>query len=296
MRKERKHIIIPFLLPAALLYLAFFIYPTIRALYVSLYDWSGFTPTWTFVGLDNFKELLNDQVYWSALTFTLILMVVGGILVFGIAFLFTGLLSSGMRGKKFFRAVLFFPNVVATVALATLWAFIYNYNFGLLNGFFKMIGLTQLGRTTWTGPNTIVWAVLVALVWMYVGFYVVLLLAGVDKISPELFDAAKVEGANQAQMFVRITIPLLWDVLTVAVILWGIGAIKQFEFMYAFAGIRPPRDIWTVAVYMYILAFGKRDAVFRMGYGTTVAVTLLVLVIIFALIARRLMRREAIEY
>lgn len=296
MRKERKHIIIPFLLPAALLYLVFFIYPTVRALYVSLYDWSGFTPTWTFVGLDNFKELLNDQVYWNALTFTLILMVVGGILVFGIAFLFTGLLSSGMRGKKFFRAVLFFPNVVATVALATLWAFIYNYNFGLLNGFFKLIGLSQLGRTTWTGPNTIVWAVLVALVWMYVGFYVVLLLAGVDKISPELFDAAKVEGANQAQMFVRITIPLLWDVLTVAVILWGIGAIKQFEFMYAFAGIRPPRDIWTVAVYMYILAFGKRDAVFRMGYGTAVAVTLLILVIIFAVIARRLMRREAIEY
>lgn len=296
MRKERKHIILPFLLPAALLYLAFFIYPTVRALYVSLYDWSGFTPTWTFVGLDNFRELLNDQTYRNALTFTLILMVVGGILVFGIAFLFTSLLSSGMRGKKFFRAVLFFPNVVATVALATLWAFIYNYNFGLLNGFFKMVGLTQLGRTTWTGPNTIVWAVLVALVWMYVGFYVVLLLAGVDKISPELFDAAKVEGANQAQMFLRITVPLLWDVLTVAVILWGIGAIKQFEFMYAFAGIRPPRDIWTVAVYMYILAFGKRDAVFRMGYGTAVAVTLLILVIIFAVIARRLMRREAIEY
>ena len=296
MRKERKHSILPFLLPAALLYLAFFIYPTVRALYVSLYDWSGFTPTWTFVGLDNFRELLNDQTYRNALTFTLILMVVGGILVFGIAFLFTSLLSSGMRGKKFFRAVLFFPNVVATVALATLWAFIYNYNFGLLNGFFKMVGLTQLGRTTWTGPNTIVWGVLVALVWMYVGFYVVLLLAGVDKISPELFDAAKVEGANQAQMFLRITVPLLWDVLTVAVILWGIGAIKQFEFMYAFAGIRPPRDIWTVAVYMYILAFGKRDAVFRMGYGTAVAVTLLILVIIFAVIARRLMRREAIEY
>ncbi len=296
MRKDRKKIVIPFLLPAGILYLVFFIYPAIRALIVSMYEWSGFTPTRTFVGLANFQELLTDEVYWGTLRFTVLILIAGGLLVFGIAFLFTGILSSGIRGKKVFRAVIFFPNVVATVALATLWAFIYNRNFGLLNGFFKLIGLETLGSTTWTGPGLIVWAVMVALIWIYVGFYVVLLLAGVDKISPELFDAAKVEGANQLQMFIRITIPLLWDVLTVAIVLWGIGAIKQFEFMYAFAGIRPPREIWTTAVYMYILSFGKRDAVFRMGYGTAVAVTLLILVAIFVLIARRLMRREVIEY
>jgi ABC-type sugar transport system permease subunit len=202
----------------------------------------------------------------------------------------------GEWGKKFFRAVLFFPNVVATVALATLWAFIYNRNFGLLNSFFEILGIEKLSKVTWTGPGLITWAILVAMVWIYVGFYVVLLLAGVDKISPELFDAAKVEGANQFQVFVKITIPLLWDVLTVAIVFWGISAIKQFEFMYAFAGIRPPREIWTTAVYMYVLSFGKRDAVFRMGYGTAVAVTLLILVAIFVLVARWIMRRDVVEY
>jgi len=296
MRKDRKKIVLPFLLPAAVVYLVFFIYPTIRALIVSLYDWSGFTPDRTYIGLDNFQELIHDDVYWQTLINTLIILFVGGVLVFGIAFFFTGVLSSGIRGKKVYRAVIFFPNVVATIALTTLWAFIYNRNFGLLNGCLQMIGFEELGSTTWTSPNLIMWAVLIALVWIYVGFYVVLLLAGVDKISPELFDAAKAEGANQLQMFTKITIPLLWDVLTVAVVLWGIGAIKQFEFVYAFAGISPPRQIWTTAVYMYILAFGKRDAVFRMGYGTAVSVTLLILVIIFVLIARRLMYRETIEY
>ncbi|MEA3335398.1 MAG: sugar ABC transporter permease [Chloroflexota bacterium] len=296
MRKDRKKIVIPFLAPAGILYIVFFIYPAIQALIVSMYDWSGFTPTRTFIGLANFQELLGDKVYWGTLRFTLLILIAGGVLIFGIAFLFTGILSSGIRGKKVLRAVLFFPNVVATVALATLWAFIYNRNFGLLNGFFDLIGLEGLSKTTWTGPNLIPWAVIVALVWIYVGFYVVLLLAGVDKISPELFDAAKVEGANQLQIFVRITIPLLWDVLTIAIVLWGIGAIKQFEFMYAFAGIRPPRPIWTTAVYMYILSFGKRDAVFRMGYGTAVAVTLLILVAIFVLVSRRLMRRDPIEF
>lgn len=296
MRKGRQSIILPFLLPAGLVYLVFFVYPTIRALIVSLYDWSGFTPSGTFIGLENFRELLRDEVYWGTLRNTLAFVFVGGIFVFGIAFLFTGILSSGIRGKKFFRSVIFFPNIVASVALATLWAFIYNQNFGLINSFFRLIGAKDLSMTTWTGPGLILWSVMVAIVWINVGFYMVLLLAGVDKISPELFDAAKVEGANQFKIFTQITIPLLWDVLTVAVVLWGIGALKLFEFVYAFAGIRPPRDIWTTSVYMYILAFGKRDAVFRMGYGTAVAVTLLVLVVIFVLIARRLMYREAIEF
>jgi ABC-type sugar transport system permease subunit len=296
MRKGRQKIILPFLLPAGLVYLVFFIYPAIRALIVSLYDWSGFTPSGTYVGLANFRELLRDEVYWGALRNTVAILLVGGLLIFAFAFLFTGIMSAGIRGKKFFRAVIFFPNVVASVALATLWAFIYNQNFGLINSFFRLIGVKSLASTTWTGPSLILWSVLVAIVWINVGFYTVLLLAGTDKISPELFDAAKVEGANQFQIFTKITIPLLWDVLAVAVVLWGIAALKIFEFVYAFAGIRPPRDIWTVSVYMYILAFGKRDAVFRMGYGTAVAVTLLVLVIIFVVLVRRLMRREAVEY
>ena len=296
MRKGRRGVILPFLLPASIVYLVFFIYPTIRALIVSLYDWSGFTPNGRFIGLANYAELLHDEVYWGALKNTLAILVVGGLLVFGLAFLFTGILSSGIRGKKFFRAVIFFPNVVASVALATLWAFIYNQNFGLINGFFKLIGVKALSQTTWTAPNLILWSVLAAIVWINVGFYLVLLLAGVDKISPELFEAAQLEGASGVQIFVGITIPLLWDVLSIAVVLWGIGALKLFEFVYAFAGIRPPREIWTTAVYMYIMAFGKRDAVFRMGYATAVAVTLLFVVVIFVVISRRLMYREAVEY
>ena len=109
MRKERKRLIIPFLLPAVILYVAFFIYPTVDALRMATFDWSGFTPTGTFIGLANFKELLSDDVYWSTLKFTVMLLLVGGIMVFGLAFLFTSVLSSGIRGKKFFRAVLFFP-------------------------------------------------------------------------------------------------------------------------------------------------------------------------------------------
>lgn len=296
MRRGRTSIIIPFLLPAGLLYLVFFIYPTIQALRISLFDWSGFTPTMSYIGLENFKELFGDEIYKMTLLNTLIVMFFGGVMIFGVAFLFTGLLTSGIRGKKFYRAVIFFPNVVAPVALATLWAFIYNQNFGLLKGFFKLLGWKAMAKVAWTGPHLILWSVLVALIWIYVGFYTVLLMAGVDKISPELFDAAKIEGANYVQTFFKITIPLIWDVLTVAVILWGIGALKMFEFFYAFAGIRPPQQLWTTAVYMYILAFGKRDAVFRMGYGTAVAVTLLFLVIIFVLLARRVMYREAVEY
>jgi ABC-type sugar transport system permease subunit len=138
---------------------------------------------------------------------------------------------------------------------------------------------------------------LVAITWIYVGFYLVILMAGVDKIPPDYFDAAKVEGANSLQVFTRVTLPMIWDVLTIALILWGIDALKMFEFLFAMgSGAPPPQQIWTSGIYMYIMTFGKRTAIFRMGYGTAVATTILLSVIILVVIVRRVMRREVLEY
>ena len=279
-----------------MLYLAFFIYPAIRALYVSLNKWSGFSAEMKFIGLDNFKELLNDQIFWNTLKNTMLILFVGGAVIFILAFLFTAFFTSGIKGKKFFRAVIFYPNVVAPIALATFWGFIYSPRFGLINEFLRFIHLDSLTKT-WTGPDLVFWSVLIALIWTYVGFYMILLLSGAEKIPQSLYDVGKIEGANRFQMFFKVTVPLIWDVLVVAVVLWIIGAIKLFEFLFAFSGgTRVPQQIWTNAVYMFLLSFGKRTAIFRLGYGTAVAVTLLILIIIFTGITRIIMRRERIEY
>ena len=295
--QKRKRILI-LLIPALVLYLGLFIFPALQAFWVSLHKWTGFTAEMEYVGLKNFSALLHDQIYWMSLLTTLKVIFIGGTLIFLLAFVFTFFLTSGIRGRKIYRAIIFYPNVVAPIALATFWSFLYNPRFGLINGMMRLLGLESWTQT-WTGPDLIFWSVLAALVWTYVGFFMVILLSGTEKIPPDYFDVAKIAGANRLQIFFRVTIPLVWDVLVIAVVLWIIISIKMFEFLFAFAGsggIAAPMPLWTNAVYMFVLTFGRRVAIYKIGYGTTVAITMLILVVILSGVARLLMRRERVEF
>jgi ABC-type sugar transport system permease subunit len=292
---RNRTLVIPFLAPALFLYLLFFIYPAIRAFYYSSLKWTGFTQNPEFRGVGNFIELLHDQWFWKSLAKTGIILFLGGSLIFVLAFLFVILINSGVKGKSFFRSVIFLPNVIAPVALTILWGFIYNQRFGLINGLLRAIGLKRLTRP-WMGPDYIFWAMLIMIVWTYVGFYLVILLSGVARIPFDLYEVAIIEGASPLQMFIKITVPLIWDILTIAIVYWGIFALKMFEIIFSFSGFLPKAGIWTTAVYVYILGFGKINPIYRLGYATAVAIVLLVLVMTFVIISRLLMRRERIEY
>lgn len=292
---NRRRIIL-LLIPALVLYLGLFIYPSVRALWVSLHNWSGFTAKMEYIGLANFAELLRDETFWQTLVTTLKIVFIGGGVVFLLAFIFTFSLTSGIRGKKMFRAIIFYPNVVAPIALATFWSFLYNPRFGLINGLLRALGLESWTQT-WTGPDLVFGSVLAALSWTYVGFYMVILMSGVDKIPLDYFDVARIAGANRVQIFFRVIIPLIWDVLVIAIVLWIIISIKMFEFLFAFSGgVAAPKELWTNALYMFMLTFGRRVAIYRMGYGTAVAVTMLLMVIVFSGIVRFAMRREKVEF
>lgn len=288
--------IIFFLLPATGLYLYFFLVPAVQAFIYSFYDWSGFGTDMRFVGLANFQELLSDRLFWKSMGNTVGILIVGGIVVFGLAFIMTMMISSGIRGKKFFRGVIFLPNIIAVIALTTLWNYMYTPNNGLLASLFKLIGLDNLAKFAWLGPDTIFISMMIAIIWIEVGFYLVLLLAGVDKIPPDFFESAKLDGANQFQQFRHITVPLLWDVITIGMVLWSIYAVKIFEFPFSFTGLEPNPNSYTVAVYSYILGFGQRQPIYRLGYATAVGVMLLLVVILIVLVIRWLTRREVVQY
>ena len=150
--------VISFLLPAVTMYAVFFVYPAIRALWVSLHDWSGFTRHMTFVGLENFKELFTTDVFWISLGNNAIILFGGGALIFFFAILFTAVLSNkSIRGRKFFRGLFFFPNLVPAVAIAVLWSFILNERFGLVNSLLRAVGLDSLTRT-WLGTRPLAMA------------------------------------------------------------------------------------------------------------------------------------------
>lgn len=294
---ERKRLIILFLLPSILLYSIFFVWPALQSLYLSLFDWTGVGQP-KYIGIRNFQELLylGDVLFWPSLRHTLINVFWGGLITFTLAFVLTALLSSGIRGKKFFRMVIFAPNAVAAIALSLLWAQIYNPRHGLLKNFLEMLGFEQFAKTPWLGPDNVLMATLVAMCWVWVGFNLVLLLAAVDQIPQDMFDAAKVDGANTFQTFFNITIPLIWDVLSIAVINFGIVALKVFEFPFIIKGLQAPTEVYTLAIYNYVLGFGRREPIWRLGKAAAVAVLMQVMVIILVVVFVKLFKRDTVQY
>jgi ABC-type sugar transport system permease subunit len=278
--------IILFLAPITILYLVFFIYPSINSFYVSLFDWNGLQESMKFIGIRNFVELIRDQKIWSVvIPNTLKIIFLGGFLVFALSFFFSGILTTKIRGRKLFRAILFFPAVLSPVAVAILWNFIYSKQWGLLNGFLKIIGLGAFQRT-WSAPETMLYTIIIALVWMNTGLYTVMLVAGLDRIPASLLECADIEGASEIRKFFQIKLPLIRDVLTTSIILWCISAVKEFGLLFTWSGgiDIPPDGSQNLAVRMYITAFGRRSWVYRMGYATTIGVLMFAVVgiIVFA--------------
>ncbi len=284
-----------FVLPAFLIYTVLFIYPAIQALWVSLHNWTGFTKGMVFIGLGNYREMSRDPIFWGALGRTLIIAVVGGIGVFAFAMFFASAFQLDLKGKRFFRSLIFFPIVVPGIGVGLIWQFIYNNQWGPLSNFLKGVGLGALDQT-WLGPNLIVQSLTVAIIWTYVGYYMVILSAGIDKIPKTYFEAAQIDGATHWQQFFRITLPMIKDVFVVALTLWAIGALKIFDLIVATTFPSPQPSTYTLTIYVWVQAIGGYTPTFRLGYGTAMGVVLLLLVIIAYGLIRLLSPRYSMEY
>jgi ABC-type sugar transport system permease subunit len=291
-RNEKKKLIIPYLLPAVALYFVFFIGPALYGLWISFHEWNGFTENMNFVGINNYLKILEDPIYWQSFLNMMLILFVGGIFVFFIGFLFTALMSQGVTAKKTIRAIIFFPQIIAPIALAVVWNYLYRFDIGFFNSILTTFGLNPVN---WTGPDNIMMSAVISIIWYSTGFYAIILLAGVDKIPNTIFEAARVEGASTIKIFTKITIPLIWDVISIAVILWGINAIRLFDFLFAFGGPEPPTRIWNTAMYQFILGFGQRTPIYQLGYSSAIAVTMIIVVLLFVVTGRKLFKREVYE-
>lgn len=297
MKKRRNFIAWVFLVPSFVFYLIFIIYPALNAFRVSFYKWSGFSSNMEFIGLKNFGRLFLDEDFLRSLENTILLMVIGGIAVFVIAFIFSVFLSSGIRGKKLYRSIILFPFIVAPVIHSVYWGLlVFSPSSGLLNQLGKLLRIKPLQDFIFLNSKHMFWSALFVLVWVSVGFYLIIIMAGMERIPKDLYESAMLEGMSEFQMFFKITLPLLRDVLTVAIIFWCINAIKHFELFYSFKGIMPPRELWTNAIYIYVIGFGHRTPIFQLGYATAIGVVTFILIIIIAVIVRKIIKRESYEY
>jgi raffinose/stachyose/melibiose transport system permease protein len=277
-----------FLLPALTIFLIFVIYPIFQSFYYSFFNWKGFGPASDFVGLDNFKNILTDKVFQIALRNGFLIVVFSFLFQLPLSLTLAVLVGRDLPGRVFFRTIFFMPYVLSEVIAAIMWAGILNPDptRGFLNAVLLLI---PGGQThTWLAdPNTVLFAIFIALTWKYFGFHMLLYLAGLQNIPIEIEEAALMDGANPVQNFVYITLPLLASTIRTSVYLSVLGSIQQFILVWIMSKGGPINASETMATYMYRFGFVR----FQLGYGSAVALYMFLLCLIFSLIYLRFTRQ-----
>ena len=295
MNHHKYRLIVPFLAPAMLLYGVLVLWPYTQSFFVALTDWRGVSPNRNFVGLDNFSRLIQDPQFWNALRHNGAMLILLPLVTLSIALLFATLFTQGghgVPGASFYRVVFFFPQVMAVAIVAVLWNFVYHPTIGLANGFLKVVGLAALQRTWLGDAQTVLAAVAAVVVWQAVGFYMVLFMAGIQSIPVSFYEAAVLDGANRWTMFWRITLPLVWGHVQVALIYLGIVALDFFTIIQVMTVGGPNRASDVVARYMYETAFTYS----QFGYATAMGVSLLLMTLTLSMLTFTVTRRERVEF
>ncbi|MFD6247929.1 carbohydrate ABC transporter permease [Streptomyces roseolus] len=309
MQHGKYRFIAGFLVVPLALYALFVIWPFIQSIYYSLTDWSGLSPEFGFVGLDNYTRLLDDEIFWKSLQHSLTFAVVLPLVTVGFALFLAFMLNvggrrrkgaavTGVRGSSFYKIVYFFPQVLSIVIVALLFQFAYNPNSGAINSFLRAVGLGSV-QPDWLGdPDLALICVMIVLVWSTVGFFVVLFSAGMASIPRDFYEAALLDGANRFTTFFRITLPLLWDTVQSGWIYMGILALGAESFAVVQIMTVGPSgggpDYSTIVMPLYVYQKAFRDG--QAAYATTIGVALLLVTLAFAAVVMKLGRRERLEF
>jgi ABC-type sugar transport system permease subunit len=272
-----------FVLPAFLFYCAFFVYPFLRTAYLSFTTWNG-TGSPVFTGLANYARLIADSEVWSALLNNVIWVVLGTAAPIFLGLVLAVLLWSGARGALAFRTIYFLPMVLSPVVVGVIWSWIYNPLFGLLNAGLRSVGLGDWA-IGWLGESgTALYAVLVTAIWSYLGFCIVVLYSGLQKVDGELVDAARIDGANAWQRFGNVLVPQLRPVLTMVIVYTVIGGFNVFDVVWVMTAGGPNNATEVIATYTYEVAFRSNEY----GYGATLSVVMSAIALAAAFLTMKL--------
>lgn len=302
MRQGKYRFIVGFLLPGLVIYAVFVISPFLQAFHYSLTNWTGVSPEFDYVGLQNFKTLLNDSVFLTALGNNALLLIcvpVGTVLL---ALFFAFLLNvgggarggvKGVWGSGFYKLVFFLPQVLSVPVIAVIWAVIMDPTpSGLLNSVLGFVGLDRLGWLA--NPNLALWCVIWVLIWGSVGFYLILFNAAMSSIPRDIFEAAFIDGAGRFSTFFRVTMPLLWDTIQTSWVYLAILALDAYALVAVMTAGPGGPDNSTQVIALQIAQNGFQFG--RAGYASAMGVVLFFLTLIIAAVMLRVTRRERIEY
>ncbi|RBQ18323.1 sugar ABC transporter permease [Spongiactinospora rosea] len=285
----------PLVAPALAVYLLLFVGPALSGIWISFQSWRGSGDQMKYVGTRNYERLWNDTAFTTAFWNSLKILVICGVVIFALAFVISALLR-GMRFRRGLQALLFLPYIISPIAIGVGLGLLLDPN-GIVNAGLRGVGLSSLARP-WLSPDRLFTTILVGVIWVTTGFYVMLLMAGADRIPGYFYEDSQLAGANKLQQWWYVTLPLSWDVIAISAVLWVINALKIFEFIYAFTGTTdaPPEQARTVPIYQFIMTMGGRSPAYEMGYGCAMGVVMVALIVVLVVLIRRVMRREAVTF
>lgn len=293
--RARRRLYWPLLLPALLIYLVLFIGPSLYGVWVSFTKWRGQGDEQQFVGLANYRRLWVDELFRQSFVNTFALLLLAGLGIFACTFVLSSLLRE-LKSSRLWMSIIFVPYMLSPIAVGIALSLVLAPD-GLVNAGLRVVGLDALTQL-WLTPGMIFKVIVVGMVWVSTGFYLTLMLSAIGRIPNYFYESIQLDGAGRFNTFRHVTLPLTWDVVTVAAVLWIVNAIKVFEFVYGFVGTgdAPPPQSRTLAVSQFLVTTGGRIPQYDMGLGSAMGVLMVVMITVLVVAVRRLMHREALEF
>ena len=281
-----------FLAPAVAVCLVFMVVPGIMEFYLSLTDWNGISSVYNYIGFRNFRQIFDDRVFYLALRNTLIYSFLVVLLQHTFSLAMAVIINRGIKGQRFYKTVLFIPCLLSSIVVGLAFNFIYNPINGQLNFMLGKLGLVSLAKTNWLGdPKIALFSIIFVSVWQFVGYCMIIYMAGLKGIPKEIIEAAGVDGAGNWHMFRHIEFPSIAPAFTINTVLSIIGTLKAFEVVYAMTGGGPGNATDVIATYIYKVGFSSS----RMGYGTAVSLILFLMIVVISFIQVKILKARENE-
>jgi len=278
-KKQKSLIIFSFLLIPVALLLLFTYYPAAKLVYFSFTNWDGYSPEKPWVGLDNYREVFSNPDIFGVFAHNFAYFVMG-LIQNVIAIYFAVILNSRLRGRNIFRLLLFLPYIMNGVAVAFMFGYVFDTTQGSLNLFLNSIGLTGLGETSWLGTEGLVnYSLASTGLWRFMGYNMVIYIASLQAIPSDIYEAAKIDGANAWQTFWRMTLPNMKPVIQLNLFLTVTGALEVFDLPFVLTKGGPAGASQTYVQRVVETAFAYNN------YGLASAMSIILLFFVMAVVA-----------
>lgn len=300
--KQNKKMIVCFLTPALVVFLVMFLYPILRTIAMSFFNVEAVSDpisSWKFAGIENYQHLMATPLFRTSMVNMIKIWLIGGIFVMVISLLFAVILTSGVRAKSFWRAVIYVPNIINAVAIATMWIqYVFNKRFGLFHNVFEALGLENLAKIDWMNGDLKFWSLLIAFSFGSVGYFMLIWISGIDRIPGDYYEAATIDGAGKIKQFIYITLPLIRGVFKSCMTFWTISVAGFFVWSQMWASPNPTDNATiTPVVYMFNTTFGTTgNTQVDAGAGAAVGIMMAAVVLIVFALVNSIVKEDDLEF